>query len=181
MEVSRANLFVYIASDHAGFTLKNSLVEFLKGKGYNVEDMGAHEFSPDDDYPDFITPCAQKVAEVSTGGSTRGDFVATGTRAFGIVIGGSGQGEAMAANRVHGVSAAVFYGGAHALGSIDEKGTTSTDELDIIRLSRLHNDANILSLGARFVSDELARKVALLFIETPFSGEQRHARRIAKY
>ena len=102
-------------------------------------------------------------------------------RVFGIVIGGSGQGEAMVANRVRGARAAVFYGGANALGSIDEKGTMPADNLAIIRLARLHNDANILSLGARFVSEELAQTVALLFLETKFSEEERHVRRIQKF
>ncbi len=182
MEFSSENIFVYLASDHAGFALKNSLVEFLKEKRYGVEDMGAHNFSPEDDYPDFITPCAQKVAQESgSGAGAKEHSRAEGARVFGVIIGGSGQGEAMAANRVKGVRAAVFYGGAHALGAIDENGTASSGELDIVRLSRLHNDANILSFGARFVSEELARKAVLLFLETKFSEAERHARRIAKY
>ncbi len=183
MEVPPADVFVYLASDHAGFALKNSLAEFLRGKGYGVEDMGAHDFSPDDDYPDFITPCAQKVAQESENGEGAQEqhSRAEGARVFGVIIGGSGQGEAMAANRVKGVRAAVFYGGAHATGVIDENGAEPTDELDIVRLARLHNNANIISFGARFVSEDLAKKAALLFLETQFSNEDRHVRRIAKY
>ncbi|HEC94003.1 MAG TPA: ribose-5-phosphate isomerase [Candidatus Kaiserbacteria bacterium] len=175
-------MFVYFASDHAGFPLKNSLAEFLRGMGYGVEDMGAHDFSPEDDYPDFIMPCAQKVAQESgSGAGAKEHSRAEGARVFGVIIGGSGQGEAMAANRVKGVRAAVFYGGAHALGAIDENGTAPSDELDIVRLSRLHNDANILSFGARFVSEDLAQKALLIFLKTQFSDTARHARRIAKY
>lgn len=174
MEISPSDLSVHIASDHAGFSLKNFLVEHLRTRGYAVEDMGAYEFSPDDDYPDFVTPCAQKVAQENA-------REVSASRAFGIVIGGSGEGEAMAANRVQGVRAAVFYGGAHALGAIDEKGAVSQDELDIVRLTREHNDANILSLGARFISEELARKATILFLETRFSDVTRHVRRISKF
>lgn len=182
MEVSLGNVLVYFASDHAGFALKDSLAEFLNVKGYGVEDMGAYSFSPEDDYPDFITPCAQKVVQENENGKGSEEHSrAEGARVFGVIIGGSGQGEAMAANRIKGVRAAVFYGAAHANGAIDENGTTSSDELDIVRLSRLHNDANILSFGARFVSEELAQKALLIFLETQFSGEARHARRIAKY
>ncbi len=182
MKILPSDVFVYFASDHAGFTLKNSLAEFLRVKGYGVEDMGAHDFSPDDDYPDFITPCAQKVAQENEDGAGAEEHSrAEGARVFGVIIGGSGQGEAMVANRVKGVRATAFYGGAHALGAIDEKGTASSDELDIVRLSRLHNDANILSLGARFVSEDLAQKVLLIFLKTQFSDAARHARRIAKY
>ena len=145
-------MHIYIASDHAGFGLKKVLVEFLRGRGDAVTDMG--DFSPDpkDDYPDFIVPMAQRVA--GEPGS------------FGIAIGGSGQGEAMAAAQVPGVRAAVWYGG--------ERG------LEIVRLSREHNDANVLSIGARFVSEEEAKEAVALWLATPFSGDERHVRRIAK-
>ena len=142
---------VYFASDHAGFDLKNALVAHMKTLGYEVEDLGAHTLDQDDDYPDFVTPLAQRVAgEPGT---------------FGIIIGGSGQGEAMAANRVIGVRGAEWYGG-----------TT-----DVVRLAREHNNANILSLGARFVSVEQASEAVHLFLKTPFSSEVRHARRLAKF
>ena len=118
-------------------------------KGYDVTDHGAHEYDALDDYPDFIFPCARAVAADS---SSRG-----------IILGGSGQGEAMAANRVKGVRAAVFYNGPE----------------EIIKLSREHNNANILSLGARFMSEEEIYKIIELWFEEPFEGG-RHERRIAK-
>jgi len=141
---------VFLASDHAGFELKEALVSLLIERGYDVEDLGPATLDPDDDYPDYCLQLGRKVAEHK------------GT--FGIVIGGSGQGEAIAANRFKGVRAAVYYGG-------NEK---------IITLSREHNDANVLSFGARFVSVEDAKKAALLWLMTEFSGEERHLRRINK-
>lgn len=158
---------VFIATDHTGFLLKQGLVEYLReALLYQVEDLGAHELRPDDDYPDYITPCAQAVAR--TEGS------------LGIVIGGSGQGEAIAANRVPGARCALYYGPARAQGALDVDGAPPLDGFDIVRLAREHNDANLLSLGARFVSDEDAKEAARIFLETPFTGEARHIRRIAK-
>lgn len=158
---------IFLASDHTGLTLKTVLVEYLReGLGHQVEDLGAYEFSAEDDYPDLIRPCAEKVA------ATPG--------ALGIVIGGSGQGEAMSANRILGARAAVFYGPAHATGPVDAEGAPSLDGYDIVRLARVHNNANILSLAARFVSQDVAQEAARIFVETPFSGMERHARRIKK-
>ena len=142
---------IYFASDHAGFELKNELVEYVRALGYEVEDMGARVFDKDDDYPDFITPLAKRVAEDA--GS------------FGIIIGYSGQGEAMAANRIPSIRAAVFDGG----------------DSEILTLAREHNDANILSLGAHFVGNDDAKNAVKLFLETSFSGEERHLRRLAKF
>lgn len=135
--------------------------------GYEVEDLGAHDLDPDDDYPDVVTPCAQKVA--STPGS------------LGIVIGGSGQGEAMAANRIKGVRCALYYGQAKATGAIDAEGAPALDGYDIVRLAREHNDANVLSLAARFVPLEEAREAVHIFIETSFTALPRHIRRIQKF
>ena len=146
---------VFIASDHAGFSLKTTLVEYLREQGHEVTDMGAHELRPDDDYPDFIAPCASRVADEEG--------------AFGIVIGWSGHGEAMVANRVGGVRAINFYG-------LDPR-----EGYDIVRLGREHNDANVLSLGAHFVSSEQAVRAVCLFLETPFSGDVRHVRRLRKF
>jgi ribose 5-phosphate isomerase B len=142
---------VYFASDHAGFALKEVLKQHVQQLGHEIEDCGAHTLDTNDDYPDFVLPCAEKVAKDE--GS------------FGIVIGGSGQGEAMVANRVKGIRAAVFYGGSH----------------ELIRLTREHNDANVLSLGARFMPEAEAREVVQLFIETAFSNIERHKRRIEKF
>ncbi|OIO31263.1 ribose-5-phosphate isomerase [Candidatus Nomurabacteria bacterium CG1_02_43_90] len=141
---------LYIGTDHAGFELKEELVSFLRVEGHEVEDMGAHTFEALDDYPDFIRPVAEAVADDIT--------------SRGIILGGSGQGEAMCANRIKGARAAVYYGGT----------------VDIAILSREHNDANILSLGARFVEMDEAKEVVRVWLETPFSGEGKHARRIAK-
>jgi len=141
---------IYFASDHAGFELKEKLKEFLKEKGYEVEGLGDFVYDEQDDYPDFIFKAAKAVAEDE------------GSK--GIILGGSGQGEAIAANKVKGIRAVVYYGGPE----------------DIVKLSREHNDANILSLGARFLSEEEAKKVVDLWLKTPFSGEERHKRRIQK-
>ncbi len=141
---------VYIASDHAGFELKEALVSFLTERGYEVADLGPATFEAHDDYPDTIGVLARTMSSDKT--------------ALGIAIGGSGQGEAMAANRLPGVRAAVYYGG----------------NKEVLTLSRQHNDANVLSLGARFVPAEEAKEAALLWLQTDFSGEERHVRRIAK-
>tara|TARA_B100000029_G_C17232558_1_gene835907 strand:- start:168 stop:605 length:438 start_codon:yes stop_codon:yes gene_type:complete len=140
---------IHLATDHAGLDLKNTIKEYLSDKGYDVTDHGAHEYDALDDYPDFIFPCAQAVSEDSN--------------SRGIILGGSGQGEAMAANRIKGVRAAVFYGG--------------TEE--IIKLSREHNNANILSLGARFMSEEKIYNVVEIWLSGNFEGG-RHKRRIEK-
>jgi len=158
---------IYLAADHAGFALKHALAQYIGTLGHEVEDCGAFELDPGDDYPDFIAPCAQKVAADE------------GSR--GIVIGGDGQGEGMVANRVKGVRAAVFYGGAHAPAGLDREGHPAVDEFDVVRLSRKHNNANVLSLGARFVSGEQAVGALRVFLDTPFSDDPRHARRIAKF
>tara|TARA_B100001250_G_scaffold234613_1_gene201489 strand:+ start:473 stop:910 length:438 start_codon:yes stop_codon:yes gene_type:complete len=140
---------IHLATDHAGLDLKNTIKEYLSDKGYDVTDHGAHEYDALDDYPDFIFPCAHAVSEDSN--------------SRGIILGGSGQGEAMAANRIKGVRAAVFYGG--------------TEE--IIKLSREHNNANILSLGARFMSEEEIYNVLEIWLSGNFEGG-RHKRRIEK-
>ncbi|MBI2576139.1 RpiB/LacA/LacB family sugar-phosphate isomerase [Candidatus Woesearchaeota archaeon] len=141
---------IFFGTDHAGYKLKEALKGFLSKQGYSIKDFGA--FSEESvDYPDFISPVAKAVAKNPSGSR-------------GIILGGSGQGEAITANRVKGVRAAVFYGG-------PEK---------IIILSREHNDANILSLGARFVAEKQAQKAVKLWLETPFPGEERHKRRIKK-
>jgi len=158
---------IFIATDHAGFLLKQVLVEYIReALSYEVEDLGAHTLEPTDDYPDLIRPCAQKVVDVP--GS------------LGIVLGASGQGEAIVANRVPGVRCALYYGQAHAIGAIDAAGAPSLDGYDIIRLTREHNDANVLSLGARFLTEDDAKEAVRVFIEATFTGDERHVRRIRK-
>ena len=142
------NKTIVLATDHAGFELKEHVKRFLIKKGYDIKDFGALEYDGLDDYPDFILPAAKYISE---------------HKLIGIIFGGSGQGEAMAANRINGIRAAVFYNG--------------TDE--IVELSRLHNNANILSIGARFVSNQEAEKVIELWLSTDFE-EGRHEKRINK-
>ena len=140
---------IHIATDHAGLELKNTIRDYLKEKGHDVTDHGAHEYDALDDHPDFIFPCAHAVAA---------DKDSTG-----IILGGSGQGEAMVANRVKGVRAAVYYNGPN----------------EIIKLSREHNDANILSLGARFMTEDEIYDILEMWFAEPFGGG-RHQRRIEK-
>lgn len=142
---------IYLATDHAGFKLKEKLKIFLRDLGYEVEDCGAFVLDENDDYPDFVSVAARKVAEDSENNKA-------------IVFGGSGQGEAIVANRVKGVRAIVVY-------NYNE---------DIIKLSRLHNNANVLSLGARFLNEEEGKKALKLWLETDFLGEERHKGRIEK-
>ena len=143
---------IYLATDHAGFELKEKIKKFLIEKKYEVKDFGAFLYDENDDYPDFVKLAAEAVSK-------------NPVLSRGIVLGGSGQGEAMVANRYKGVRAAVLY-------KLDES---------IIKLSREHNDANVLSLGARFLEEKDAIKAVELWLNTPFSGEERHSRRIAKF
>lgn len=163
---------IYIGSDHTGYEIKEKLKVYLKDLdlGYEVLDMGAHGYDANDDYPDFITPVAKEVAEGPENEVRRG-----------IVLGGSGQGEAMCANRVKGVRAAVFYGKVLPQDSVDIKGGKSNDPFEIVLLERKHNDANILSLGVRFLSFDEIKFAIELFLKTEFREEERHKRRIAKF
>lgn len=143
---------IYIGTDHAGYELKEILASYIEQElGYTVLDMGAHQMEKNDDYPDFIKLVAKEVSDDPDG-------------AKGIILGGSGQGEAMVANRFPDVRAVVFYGGS----------------MDIIRYSREHNNANVLSFGARFVKTEEAKQAVKLWLETRFSEDERHKRRITK-
>ena len=152
---------LYLASDHAGYELKEALTPFLLERGFELEDVGPMVFDPEDDYPDYLLPLAAKVADDK--------------ESLGIGIGASGQGEAMAANRIKGVRAAVYYGPA-AHSQTDSAGQA----LNMLASTRSHNNANILCLGARFMSEEEAKGAVLLWIQTAFSGEDRHIRRIKK-
>src|SRR6266851_7314816 len=138
---------VYLGSDHAGFELKVRLIEWLAAAGHEPVDCGPESYVQDDDYPPYIMRAAHGVA---------GD-----PGSLGIVIGGSGNGEQIAANKIPGIRAAVAW----------------TDETAL--LARQHNDANVLSLGARMYTIDEAIGFAKVFVSTPFSGEPRHARRLA--
>lgn len=142
---------IYIGSDHAGYKLKEKLKKYLSDNfKLEVIDKGAFSLNEEDDYPDFIIPVSREVSK--------------NENAIGIILGGSGQGEAISANKIKGIRATVYYGG----------------NLKIVKLSREHNDANILSLGARFIEENEAKEAVKIFIETPFSNEERHIRRINK-
>jgi len=158
---------ILIAADHAGFALKTDLVPSIVALGYEVEDIGAFTFDQTDDYPDYVLPLAKRVA------TTRG--------VVGVIVGGSGQGEAMAANRFEGARAAVFYGQHRVVAALEIEGGASEDGFDIVRLARRHNDANVLSIGARFVAHDEAVEAIRIFLATPFTGPERHARRLAKF
>lgn len=139
---------IYIGSDHAGYELKEKLKEYIKELGYELEDKGAFSLVPTDDYPNYIIPVAEAVAK--------------NDESLGIVLGGSGEGEQISANKVDGIRAIEYYG----------------SNLEIVKLGREHNNANILSLGARFMDEKEAKEAVKIFLNTPFLKEERHIRRL---
>ncbi len=156
---------VYFASDHAGFDLKNVLMNFVRGElGHDVEDCGAFEKDPNDDYPEIVAAACRSIVR----------DIGEGTESRGIILGASGQGEAMAANRFLGVRAAVYYGGAGQ--QTDQSGIS----MDMLTSIRGHNDSNVLSLGARFLSENDAKHAVQSWLSAPFTGDERHVRRIGK-
>ena len=157
---------IALSTDHAGFEKLKQLKEFLSSAGHECVNYGPTSYDSDDDYPDFIRPAAEAVAK--------------GECELGIIFGGSGQGEAMTANRVKGVRCAVYYGTAKAVEDVDVSGHSASDEYEILRLSRQHNDANMLSLAGRFLNNESIELAVSIWLNTPFTKEERHSRRIAK-
>ncbi|OGJ01586.1 hypothetical protein A3G98_02445 [Candidatus Nomurabacteria bacterium RIFCSPLOWO2_12_FULL_37_8] len=149
---------IYIGTDHAGYGLKEKLLLSLKGQEYEVIDKGAYEYNEHDDYPDFVIPVARAVSKDSN-------------NAKGIIIGATGQGEAITANKFPNVRAVVYYGKSESV--VD-------DEADVIIRSRQHNDANILYLGARYLTEEEMMNVVNLWLKTSYSGDERHVRRLGK-
>ncbi len=139
---------IFIAADHVGMKLKEELKGYLVGQGHEVVDCGNTTFDPDDDFTDFIIPAAEKVA------SDKGSI--------GIVIGRSGNGEQIAANKVKGVLAALCW------------------NTEMAQLAREHNNANVLALGAVFVDLQGALNILKVFLETPFSTNERYVRRAEK-
>ncbi|MBG6217611.1 ribose 5-phosphate isomerase B [Arthrobacter sp. CAN_A6] len=143
---------VHLATDHAGMELSAHLLEHLTRTGYDVVDHGPRDYDPEDDYPSFcINAALAVVADRSAG-----------TDALGIVLGGSGNGEQIAANKVRGVRAALAW------------------NLDTARLARQHNDANVVAVGGRQHPVGEATEIIEAFLAEPFSGAERHARRIGK-
>jgi ribose 5-phosphate isomerase B len=138
---------IYVGSDHAAFALKNAVVDHVRAGGQEAVDCGPPSYDAEDDYPVYVLRTAQNV--VADPGS------------LGVVLGGSGNGEQIAANKVRGVRAALAFSD------------------DTARLAREHNDANVLSLGARMYDEADALRFVDIFIATAFSTEPRHARRLA--
>jgi len=157
---------IALTTDHTGFEAIKELSNFLEASGHECVYFGPESFNVDDDYPDLIFPAAKAVAN--------------GECEVGIIMGGSGQGEAMAANRVKGVRAAVFYGPVTAKVAVDAEGNMSDEPYEIIKLSRSHNNANVLSLSARFLTMDEMKQAVKLWLETPTTDVERHLRRIAK-
>lgn len=143
---------IFLASDHAGFETKEDIKTYLVSLGYTVEDCGPYSYDQDDDYSTLIYEGIKSFTEQKTP-----DDLA-------IIFGGSGQGEAIVANRFRGVRAGVYYGG----------------NLDIVKLMREHNNANVLSIGARMMNQTETRTAVDIFLKTKFSNEDRHERRIAQ-
>ncbi len=158
---------VYLATDHAGFELKEKVKGFLQKEGYKIEDCGAYQYDSNDDYPDFISKAAEKVSKDPQNNK-------------GIIFGGSGQAEMMVANKFKGIRCALFYAAAVPVRAADVTGRMSVDPYEMIRLTREHNNANMLSLSGKFMKVKDAEKAVELFLNTPFPGDERHARRIAK-
>lgn len=143
---------IFLASDHAGFYLKEKVKEDLHNRGFLVEDFGANNFDQEDDYPDFVFPCVKSFMKQTNGDTKKG---------FCIIFGGSGTGEAILANRFRGARAVVSNG----------------NGLEIVKLGRAHNNANVLSFGARFVDEKFALEAVKTFMSTPFEAG-RHAKRV---
>ena len=142
---------IYLGSDHRGYEMKEKIKQWLKEQGREFEDCGPDHFDKDDDYPDFCGKVGEKVS-------------ADPEQSFGIVLGYSGQGEAIVANKSKHVRAIVYYG----------------SKPEIVELGRLHNHANVLSLGAVFLSEQEAKAAIKTFLETKFLNEERHVRRVNK-
>jgi len=139
---------IYLGTDHAGFEFKEKIKDYLNENQYEVIDCGALAFDPNDDYPDFISKVGENVAEE--------------IGSFGIVLGKSGAGECIVANKFKNVRAFL---------AVNEQN---------VKLAREHNDANVISIGSEIISLDQAKKLIELFLKTPFSNEERHIRRINK-
>jgi ribose 5-phosphate isomerase B len=150
---------IFVGSDHAGFGFKEKLKVYLEGLGHEVVDKGPFEYDENDDFPDYIIPVSQEVSNDPE-------------RVRGIILGGSGQGEAMTANKFSHVRAAVYYG--------PKESQTSEEHESIVAISRLHNDSNILSIGARFVNEDEMKEAVREWLETAFLNTDKYVRRNVK-
>lgn len=139
---------VHVGSDHAGLDFKNTIIEHLRAQGHEVTDHGPFEYDALDDYPKFCIPAAEAVAK--------------DPGSFGVVLGGSGNGEQMAANKVEGIRAALVW------------------SMETAKLAREHNDANVISIGGRMHPEKFCLDLVDTFLATPFSGDERHVRRIGQ-
>lgn len=139
---------IHVGSDHAGLDFKNRIIEHLKAQGHEVTDHGPFKYDALDDYPQFCIPAAEAVAK--------------DPGSFGVVLGGSGNGEQMAANKVAGIRAALVW------------------SVETAKLAREHNDANVISLGGRMHPETFCLELVDTFLATPFSGDERHVRRIGQ-
>ena len=144
---------IHLATDHAGYTQKEYIKTFLEEKGYSVIDHGAFELDPTDDYPVYIQPAIVQVSK------------AHNTNVVAIILGGSGQGEAIVASKYPHIRTTVCYGGDMAR--------------EIVKLGREHNDANVLSLGIRFIEEQDVLELVNIWLNTSFTKEERHVRRLA--
>ncbi|OGI65135.1 hypothetical protein A3A95_04270 [Candidatus Nomurabacteria bacterium RIFCSPLOWO2_01_FULL_39_18] len=149
---------IFVGTDHAGYVLKEKLVSSLKAQGHEVIDKGAFGYDEGDDYPDFVIPVAREISKDPD-------------NAKGIILGATGEGEAITANKFPHVRTIVYYGKSHSV--VD-------DEADVLVRSREHNNANILSLGARYFTEESMMNAVNLWLKTPYSEGERHVRRLAK-
>lgn len=143
---------IHIATDHAGLDLKDNLTQYLTEQGHEVVDHGAYQYDPQDDYPGFVIAAAEAVAE---------DW-RSGAQSLGVVFGGSGNGEQIAANKVRGIRAALVW------------------SIETAKLARQHNDANVISIGARQHQEQEVFELVDAFIAEPFTDEERHVRRIGQ-
>lgn len=158
---------IYLGTDHAGFELKEKIKSYLLEKGFEVEDCGAFEFNKNDDYPDFIGKVSEKIS-------------IDPENSRGIIFGGSGQAEMMLANKFKNIRCALFYSTALPIEAADITGRVSVDPYEIIRLTREHNNSNMISIGARFVTDKNALKAIAQWLNEPFLEDERHVRRLNK-
>ncbi|MCA9347585.1 RpiB/LacA/LacB family sugar-phosphate isomerase [Candidatus Saccharibacteria bacterium] len=157
---------IALSTDHAGFERLKKLKRGLELAGYATHDFGPAQFDLNDDYPDYVKPACEAIL--------------AGGCEVGIIFGGSGQGEAMAANRFNGIRCTVWYGPSVPIEAVNAEGMLSNDPYEILKLSKEHNNANMLSIAGRFVSDDETLKVAIMWLNHKFKTEERHQRRIEK-